>query len=73
LERNKRDIGKVEEVLIEGNTKKSDRQWQGRTDSNKVVIVDEKENLVLKPGDFIKVKIQDCSSASLFGEILCDR
>lgn len=73
LERNKRDISKVEEVLIEGNTKKSDQQWQGRTDSNKVVIVDEKENLVLKPGDFIKVKIQDCSSASLFGEILCDR
>ena len=70
LERNKRDVNKVEEVLIEGNTKKSDNQWQGRTDSNKVVILEGKENLDLKPGKFVNVKIVDCSSASLFGEIV---
>jgi len=70
LERNRRDVNKVEEVLIEGNTKKSDNQWQGRTDSNKVVIMEGKENLDLKPGKFVNVKIVDCSSASLFGEIV---
>lgn len=69
LERNKKDIGKVMEVLVEGNTKKSNSQWQGRSDSNKMVIFDAIKGVIIKPGTFINVKINDCSSASLFGSI----
>ena len=69
LERNKKDIGKVMEVLVEGNTKKSNSQWQGRSDSNKMVIFDAIEGVIIKPGTFLNVKINDYSSASLFGSI----
>lgn len=69
LERNKKDIGKVMDVLVEGNTKKSNSQWQGRSDSNKMVIFDAIEGVIIKPGTFLNVKINDCSSASLFGSI----
>ncbi|MDR2402070.1 MAG: tRNA (N6-isopentenyl adenosine(37)-C2)-methylthiotransferase MiaB [Cytophagales bacterium] len=66
LERNKKEVGKVLEVLVEGNTKKSDYQWQGRTDSNKMVIFEAKD---MKPGLLVTVKIKDCSSASLLGNV----
>ena len=69
LERNRREVGKVLEVLVEGNTKKSDSQWQGRTDSNKMVILVGRDGMNMKPGMYVNVKIKDCSSASLFGDI----
>ena len=69
LERNRREVGKVLEVLVEGNTKKSDSQWQGRTDSNKMVIFEGRDGMNMKPGMYVNVKIKDCSSASLFGDI----
>ena len=64
-ESNKRDIGKVFEVLIEGFSKRSREQLFGRTSQNKVVIFDKKNYRV---GQFIKVKINRASSATLFGE-----
>lgn len=64
-ESNKRDIGKVFEVLIEGFSKRSREQLFGRTSQNKVVIFDKKN---YKVGQFIKVKINDATSATLFGE-----
>ena len=69
LERNRREVGKVLEVLVEGNTKKSDSQWQGRTDSNKMVIFEGRDGMNMKPGMYVNVKIKDYSSASLFGDI----
>lgn len=68
LERNKLDIGKVQEILIEGTSKRSEAQLKGRNSANKVVIVTRQDPL--KKGDYIKVKITDCSAATLFGEIL---
>lgn len=59
------DIGKVFEVLIEGYSKRSREQLFGRTSQNKVVIFDKKNFHV---GQFIRVKIQRASSATLFGE-----
>ena len=50
--------------LIEGTSKKSELQWKGRTSQN-TVIVFPKENYVL--GDFVNVKINDCTSATLIG------
>lgn len=64
-ESNLRDIGKVFEVLIEGYSKRSREQLFGRSSQNKVVIFDKKNFHI---GQFIRVKIQRASSATLFGE-----
>jgi tRNA-2-methylthio-N6-dimethylallyladenosine synthase len=66
FELNQELIGTEEVILVEGFSKKSDEFLSGRTDSNKVTIipVDEK----IKPGDYIKVKINRTTSATLFGE-----
>ena len=66
LKRNQRDIGKVFEVLIEGRSKRSDQQLQGRNSANKVVIFDDPG---LKKGTYAQVKVNDCSAATLFGEL----
>ena len=67
LESNKRDIGKVFEVLVEGFSKRSRDQLFGRTSQNKVVIFD-KGNFHV--GNFVIVKITGSTSATLFGETL---
>lgn len=64
-ESNLRDIGKEFEVLIEGFSKRSREQLFGRTSQNKVVIFDKKN---YKVGQFVKVRINRASSATLFGE-----
>ncbi|MBA4312100.1 MAG: tRNA (N6-isopentenyl adenosine(37)-C2)-methylthiotransferase MiaB [Chlorobiaceae bacterium] len=64
--RNQATIGKVLDVLIEGDSKKSSAELQGRTDGNKMVIFP-KENYT--PGMYIKVKITRSNSATLFGTI----
>ncbi len=67
LESNKRDVGSIFEVLVEGTSKRSDEQMFGRTSQNKVVIFDSHNSQV---GDYLRVKISSCSSATLFGEII---
>ncbi len=62
--RTQQHLGKVEEVLIEGESKKSSVQWMGRNSQN-IVVVFPKENY--KVGDFVNVKINDCTSATLIG------
>ena len=57
-------VGKTVEVLIEGNSKKSDLHWMGRNSQNAVVVF-EKGNE--SKGDFVQVKIDDCTSATLLG------
>jgi len=66
---NKRDIGNVFEVLVEGFSKRSHDQLFGRTSQNKVVIFD-KRNFHI--GQFVKVKVYSASSATLFGEPVGD-
>ncbi len=66
-ERNAEDVGKEFEVLVEGVSKRSDEQMFGRTSQNKVVIFDSHNSQV---GDYLRVKISSCSSATLFGEII---
>jgi tRNA-2-methylthio-N6-dimethylallyladenosine synthase len=65
--RTKQHLGKIEEVLIEGTSKKSDADWMGRNSQNAVVVFP-KENY--KVGDFVLVKITDCTSATLLGEAI---
>nr|WP_127018977.1 tRNA (N6-isopentenyl adenosine(37)-C2)-methylthiotransferase MiaB [Allomuricauda beolgyonensis] len=65
LYRTQQHVGKVEEVLIEGPSKKSDAHWMGRNSQNTVVVFP-KENFQI--GDFVDVKINECTSATLIGE-----
>jgi len=67
LKNNKRDIGKVFEVLVENVSKRSMEQMSGRTQQNKVMVFDRQET---KIGDYIKVKCTDCTAATLLGEIV---
>ncbi|TXD84549.1 tRNA (N6-isopentenyl adenosine(37)-C2)-methylthiotransferase MiaB [Subsaximicrobium wynnwilliamsii] len=64
--RTKEYLNSIVEVLIEKESKKSDAQWSGRTSQN-IVAVFPKEHY--KVGDLVKVKVMDCTSATLIGEI----
>jgi len=68
-ESNKRDIGKIFKVLIESDSKKSDKDWMGRSSQNKVVVFP-KENFELKTGDYVDVMVNDCTQATLLGKIV---
>ena len=65
LTRNKRDLGKIFEVLIEGRSKRSELHVQGRNSANKVVVFEDKG---FKKGQYVRVKVNDCSAATLLGE-----
>ena len=60
-------LGKTYEVLIEGISKKSKQHFYGRTTYNSAVVF-EKGNYKL--GDYVMVKIDDCTSATLKGTII---
>jgi tRNA-2-methylthio-N6-dimethylallyladenosine synthase len=64
----KNDIGKTFEVLIEGNSKKSDKDWCGRNTQNKMVVFS-KVGMELKKGDYVQVHITSATSATLIGEM----
>ena len=66
---NKKDIGKTFAVLIEGESKRSDKDWMGRSSQNKVIVFP-KENYELKKGDYVTVKVTDCTQATLLGQII---
>ncbi|TAL51796.1 MAG: tRNA (N6-isopentenyl adenosine(37)-C2)-methylthiotransferase MiaB [Chitinophagaceae bacterium] len=69
LESNKKDIGKTFKVLIEGNSKRSDKDWMGRNSHNKAIVFS-KQNYLLKKGDYVNVKVNDCTQATLLGQII---
>jgi tRNA-2-methylthio-N6-dimethylallyladenosine synthase len=69
LESNKRDIGKTFKILIEGNSKKSDKDWTGRSSENKVFVFP-KENYDLKKGDYVKVQAMECTQGTILGLII---
>ena len=63
--RTKEYLNTIVEVLIEKESKKSDAEWSGRSSQN-IVAVFPKETY--KIGDFVNVKVTDCTSATLIGE-----
>lgn len=65
LKRTQRFLNQTVEVLIEKDSKRSDKHWSGRNSQNTVVVFP-KENY--KPGDFVNVKISDCTAATLIGK-----
>ena len=65
LRSNRLDVGREFEVLVEGVSKRSDRQLFGRTSQNKVVVFDRGDARV---GDYVRVRVTDCSAATLHGQ-----
>lgn len=65
LLRSQQQVGKTFEVLIEGESKKSSAYWMGRNSQNSVVVFP-KENH--QKGDFVQVKVESCTSATLIGK-----
>lgn len=69
MESNQKDVGKTFKVLIEGNSKRSDTDWMGRSSQNKVIVF-AKENHPLQKGDYVNVNVTDCTQATLLGKIV---
>lgn len=65
-ESNRRDVGKVFEVLVEGVSKRSTSQWMGRTSQNKAAVFPRGDYRV---GDLVKVRVTGSSSATLLCEL----
>lgn len=68
LENNRKEIGKVFEVLAEGTSHRSKNQLFGRNSQNKVIVFDRHN---IQPGDYVMVKVTDCTAATLKGTV-CD-
>lgn len=66
LIRNESKIDKHYKILVEGYSKKSDEFLRGKTSENKMVVFRKKNNLI---GKYVDVKINECNSATLFGEL----
>ncbi len=61
---NKEDVGKMFEILVEGNSKRSSQELFGRTSQNKVCVFPAGDH---KVGDYVNVKVLSCTSATLKG------
>ena len=66
FERNRRFIHSKCSVLIDKSSKKSDDYWSGRTSENNVVVFPKYD---LSLGDIVDVKVNECTSATLIGDI----
>ena len=64
---NKQDLGKVVEVLVEGTSKRSSAELVGRTSQNKICVFPAGDH---KVGDYVKVKVTSCTSATLKGILI---
>lgn len=60
-------IGKTKKVLVEGKSKRSDEEWCGRDGRNSMVIFPKGD---FDKGQYVMVKITECTSATLRGEVV---
>jgi len=67
LAANERQVGTIQEVLVEGPSKRSELQFCGRISRNSMVVFDRKQ---AEKGSYVQVKITGCTSATLFGELI---
>ena len=66
---NLNDIGKTFKILIETHSKRDVNDWTGRTSQNKITVFPKSADHQ-KPGDYVWVKIHDCTRATLLGTIV---
>lgn len=69
LESMQKDLGQTYKVLIEGDSRKSTEAWAARNDQNKLVIFPKTHDQV-KKGDYVTVKVNECTSATLIGQLI---
>ena len=67
-QRTKQHVGKVQRILIEGTSKKSEEHLQGRNSQNIVVVFP--KTMDCAPGDYADVLANDCTSVTLIGELI---
>jgi tRNA-2-methylthio-N6-dimethylallyladenosine synthase len=67
---NRRDVGREFEILVEGFSKRSRDKVFGRTSQNKVVVIPraKADGGEHRPGDYVRIRVTACSSATLQGE-----
>ncbi len=68
LNRLEQHIGKTHRVLIDGLSKKSDKDFSGKSEHNITVVFPVMENY--KPGEYVNVLIERCTPATLLGKII---
>jgi tRNA-2-methylthio-N6-dimethylallyladenosine synthase len=61
----KNDVGKIFDVLVEGSSKRSEEYFSGRTSQNKVVVFPRTNH---KKGEYVKILVEKCTSATLTGK-----
>lgn len=66
---NRKDIGTISKVLIEGDSKKSAQDWMGRNSQNKVVVFPKQGSAAAK-GNYALVRILECTGATLIGKTI---
>ena len=69
LENNRKEVGREYEVLVEGESHRSKEQLFGRNSQNKVLVFDRKDAV---PGTYRKVRVTDCTAATLIGELVSE-
>ena len=67
FKKNQQLVGSTVEILIERESAKSHDEWMGRTDTNKVTIFPKDNSHI---GDLVKITIDRCNSATLFGTVI---
>lgn len=67
LASNKKQVGTVQKVLVEGTSKRSDEFLCGRTGRNSMVVFPKEQ---YRAGQYVMVRIEDCSSATLHGKVV---
>lgn len=67
LENNRKEVGKTYEVLVEGESHRSKEQLFGRNSQNKVIVFDRED---VQPGQYVNVKVTDCTAATLLGVLV---
>lgn len=65
LESNRAEISNEHVVLVEGTSRRSEEQMSGRTDTNKMAVFDRMD---FQKGEYVKVRVTDCTSATLIAE-----
>ncbi|SFW63665.1 tRNA (N6-isopentenyl adenosine(37)-C2)-methylthiotransferase MiaB [Cellulophaga fucicola] len=60
-------LGKIDEVLIEGESKRSAEHWRGRNSQNAVIVFPKEDSQI---GQFVQVKVEDCTTGTLLGSIV---
>jgi tRNA-2-methylthio-N6-dimethylallyladenosine synthase len=63
-------LGRTEELLVEKNSVRDETELRGRTDNFKKVVFKPEEGRIVKPGDYVKVKLDDIRGWTIRGKLV---